>query len=94
MPGTSFGHFFAMSSTAYAVLPKHLLDQYRDLNDIPFNRMPVGTGPFRVAFNDGKHVKLLANPTYWRGAPQLKEVDFTFETDNARTLRDRAAPAP
>jgi len=80
--------FFAMSSTAYSVLPKHLLQQYRDLNNIPYNRMPVGTGPFRVAYNDGKHVKLLANPTYWRGAPQLKEVDFTFEPDNTRTLSD------
>ncbi len=80
--------FFSMSSTAYAVLPRHLLEKYRDLNDVPFNRMPVGTGPFRVVFNDGKRVTLVANPTYWRGAPQLKEVDFTWQTNSAQSLRD------
>jgi peptide/nickel transport system substrate-binding protein len=80
--------FFSMSSTAYAVLPKHLLEKYPNLNNIPFNHMPVGTGPFRVVFNDGKRVQLIANPTYWRGAPQLKEVDFTWQTNNVQTLKD------
>ena len=80
--------FFAMSSTAYPVLPKHLLDQYASLDDIPFDRLPVGTGPFRVDFNNGKKVRLVANPMYWRGAPQLKEVDFTWQPDSAQMLRD------
>jgi peptide/nickel transport system substrate-binding protein len=79
--------FFAMSSTAYAVLPKHLLGRYRDLNSVAYNRMPVGTGPFRVVSNDGKRVRLLANPSYWRGAPKLKEVDFHWESNDATILQ-------
>lgn len=79
--------FFSMSSTAYAVLPKHLLAGRIDINNIAFNRMPVGTGPFRVAFNDGNLLKLVANPHYWRGAPKLKEVDFRWVSSNDEILQ-------
>ena len=40
--------FFTMGSTPYPVYPKHLLAQYHDLNQIPYNSKPVGTGPFIV----------------------------------------------
>jgi peptide/nickel transport system substrate-binding protein len=68
--------FFAMSSTTYCIMPKHLLSKYPDLNNVPFNRLPVGTGPFRVVSNFNSKIKMVANPTYWRGAPKLKEIDF------------------
>src|SRR5690242_8604296 len=71
--------FFAMSSTAYAVLPAHLLAKYKSINDVPFNHAPIGTGPFRVASVDGSHVKLVAYRSYWRGLPQLNEVDFEWQ---------------
>jgi peptide/nickel transport system substrate-binding protein len=79
--------FFSMSDTSYSVLPRHLLAGKHDLNDIAFNRLPIGTGPFRVVFNDGKQVKLVANPDYWRGAPQLREVDFRWVTSDEEILQ-------
>ena len=44
-----------------------------------FNRMPVGTGPFKVVeyVPDGQLV-LEANTEYFRGAPQLERVVFRF----------------
>jgi len=83
--------FFAMSSTAYAVLPAHILSKYKSIDDVPFNRAPIGTGPFRVASVDGSHVKLVANRSYWRGLPQLKEVDFEWQPDGDKILADLRA---
>lgn len=79
--------FFSMSSTAYAVLPKHLLAKYKSLNNVGFNRMPIGTGPFRVVMNDGKRIRMVANADYWRGAPRLKEVDFHWEPSDEAILK-------
>lgn len=80
--------FFAMSSTAYAVLPEHILSKYKTLDDVPFNRAPIGTGPFRVVALDGTHVKMVANRQYWRGLPQLSEVDFRWQPDGDKILED------
>ena len=80
--------FFAMSSTAYAVLPAHLLSKYASLDDVPFNRDPIGTGPFRVVELDATHVKMVANRQYWRGLPQLNEVDFRWQPDGDKVLAD------
>jgi peptide/nickel transport system substrate-binding protein len=69
--------FFTMSGTPYAVLPKHLLAKYHDINQIPFNSKPVGTGPFIVQeWHRGQTLRMTANPHYWRGAPKLKEIQY------------------
>jgi peptide/nickel transport system substrate-binding protein len=69
--------FFTMSGTPYPVLPKHLLAQYPDLNRVPYNDKPVGTGPFIVTgWEHGVLITMDANPNYWRGAPKLKRVEY------------------
>jgi peptide/nickel transport system substrate-binding protein len=69
--------FFTMASTPYALFPKHLLAQYHDINQVPYNSKPVGTGPFIVAeWHRGQTIRMIANPHYWRGAPKLKEVQY------------------
>jgi peptide/nickel transport system substrate-binding protein len=69
--------FFTMSGTPYPVYPKHLLAKYHDLNRIPYNSKPVGTGPFIVQeWHRGQTLRMVANPHYWRGAPKLKEVQY------------------
>ncbi|MBV8172712.1 MAG: peptide ABC transporter substrate-binding protein [Candidatus Eremiobacteraeota bacterium] len=69
--------FFTMSGTPYPVLPKHLLAQYADLNQVPYNNKPVGTGPFIVTnWEKGSLITMQANPTYWRGPPKLKTVEY------------------
>jgi peptide/nickel transport system substrate-binding protein len=68
--------FFTMSSTTYCIMPKHILSKYRDLNNVPFNKLPIGTGPFKIAANANGKIKMVANPLYWRGTPKLREIDF------------------
>ncbi|MDB5070718.1 MAG: ABC-type transporter, periplasmic subunit [Candidatus Eremiobacteraeota bacterium] len=69
--------FFTMGATPIPVYPKHLLAQYPDLNRIPYNSKPVGTGPFIVKeWHRGQTLRMVANPHYWRGAPKLKEVQY------------------
>lgn len=69
--------FFTLSATAYPVLPAHLLAKYPDINHVPYNQRPIGTGPFRVVeWQHGTLVRMVANPDYWRGPPRLREVDF------------------
>jgi peptide/nickel transport system substrate-binding protein len=79
--------FFTMSSTPYPILPKHLLAQYPDINHVPYNIKPVGTGPFIVQeWQKGTIIRMTANPNYWRGAPKLKEVDYQIIPDETTIL--------
>jgi peptide/nickel transport system substrate-binding protein len=69
--------FLTMSATSYPVLPKHVLAQYPNVNRVPFNSAPIGTGPFVVKeWHRGQSLHMVANPHYWRGAPKLSEVIY------------------
>ncbi len=63
------------------ILPEHILKPYYDargsLNVAPYNALPVGSGPFRIArWRRGDEIRLSAFSGYLRGRPRLKEVDF------------------
>ena len=66
---------FAESDNPICVIPEHLLAKYKSLNQVPFNQMPVGTGPFKVTqWARGDHVTLVANDDYFRGKPKLRRI--------------------
>lgn len=85
------GTVFAESDSAYCILPAHLLAAYRDLNHVPFNNMPIGTGPFRVVkWLHGDRVELVANDDYFRGKPKLRRIivrDVPDENTSINLLR-------
>ena len=63
----------------YPVLPAHLLEKYPNINQVPFNAHPIGTGPFKfVRWVHGDRIELEANPDYWRGPPKLKRIIERF----------------
>ena len=67
--------FFAHSDAPYFVLPAHLLEKYPDLNRVPFNTLPVGTGPFKVVrWVHGDHIDYAANDEYFLGKPKLRRI--------------------
>ena len=69
--------FFTMSNNPVAILPKHLLGALPNLAHAAYNRLPVGTGPFRlVEFERGSHLTFVANPSYWRGRPKLSKIEW------------------
>ena len=74
--------FFAHSDAPYFVLPAHLLGKYPDLNRVPFNTLPVGTGPFKVVrWARGDHIDYVANDGYFLGKPKLRRVVYHFVPD-------------
>jgi peptide/nickel transport system substrate-binding protein len=73
---------FGESDTPFRVLPAHLLAKYPNLNQIPFNAAPVGTGPYRFArWLRGDRIILEANPNYFRGAPKLRQLTLLIVPD-------------
>lgn len=57
-----------------------------------FKTNPVGTGPFMFAeYQPQQYVKLVANPEYFRGEPQIKEIYYRYiPSDAARDLAFQA----
>jgi peptide/nickel transport system substrate-binding protein len=73
----------------FGVLPKHVLGNVNaaDLPTLPFNRKPIGSGPFQMEqFGSGEtgqpqHVLLSAFSGYYGQQPYIAKVDFKFYPD-------------
>jgi len=75
--------YFMCIQGGYPIMPAHLLAKYPDVNHIPYNNLPVGSGPFKVTeWVHGDHITMVANPLYWRGAPKLNKIVFKIVSDN------------
>ena len=69
--------YFMCIQGQYPIMPAHLLEKYSDVNKIPYNEKPMGSGPFAVVqWVHGDRIELEANPLYWRGPPKLKRIIF------------------
>ena len=63
----------------YPILPAHLLARYPDINEIPFNTRPVGSGPFRVLdWQRGDRLTVVRNDAFFRGRPKLARIVIKF----------------
>ncbi len=71
----------------YAIMPEHLLAKYPSLDRVDFNERPIGSGPYRlVEWAHGDHLRLQANPGYFRGAPAIKDLRINFVSDSTTML--------
>jgi peptide/nickel transport system substrate-binding protein len=69
--------FFSSCCANAPLLPKHLLAKYPNINNAPYNALPVGIGPFKFErWDRGKRVVMVADPLYWRGRPKLDEIVY------------------
>ena len=74
--------FFATGGANPCLLPKHLLAKYPNINNVPYNSLPVGIGPFKYKeWVRSSKVVMVADPLYWRGMPKLKEIDWLVIPD-------------
>jgi peptide/nickel transport system substrate-binding protein len=73
---------FAESDNPICIVPEHILGKYANINQIPFNGTPIGTGPYKVArWIHSDHIELVANPDYFLGAPKLKQITVRIIPD-------------
>jgi peptide/nickel transport system substrate-binding protein len=88
-----FVQYFFGPQGVGAILPAHLLAQYADLNRVPYNQRPIGSGPFRVMqWRHGDSITLAANSLYWRGKPQIERMIYRVIPDpNTRLEQLRTA---
>jgi peptide/nickel transport system substrate-binding protein len=79
--------FFSTAGANPAVMPKHLLSKYENLNKAPYNALPVGIGPFKYQrWKRGESVTMIANPGYFRGRPMLDRIAFKIVPDRNTVL--------
>jgi peptide/nickel transport system substrate-binding protein len=71
------------------IVPAHIWSGVKDIQNYPNTptggQPVVGDGPFLLSeYKQGQYVKLIANPTYWRGRPKIDELDFVhFDNTDA-----------
>lgn len=77
-----------LNYTTIGILPAHLLKDIpsAELFQHPFNRRPIGTGPFQVAEFTAGQVTLEANPRFYEKRPYLQRVIFKFYPDHESVL--------
>ncbi len=79
--------FFSTGGSNPCVIPKHLLARYSNINNVPYNSLPVGIGPFKFErWDRAQDVVMVANPLYWRGAPKLQKVIYQIIPDRNTVL--------
>ena len=88
-PYSSFAvTFFSTGGANPAVLPQHLLKGFPNLNQIPYNSLPVGIGPFKYeTWRRGESVVMVANDRYFRGRPKLDRVVYSTIQDRNTILQ-------
>ncbi len=80
-------YFFSSGGAAPCILPAHLLAKLPNINDAPYNALPVGIGPFKYAsWKRGDSVELVPDPLYFGRKPKLQRVIFKIIPDRNTTL--------
>jgi peptide/nickel transport system substrate-binding protein len=70
-------------------LPKHILEGVEppELRNHPFNREPIGTGPFRFEeWKTQQTITIVANEKYFLGRPRLDRIVFKIVPDQTSLL--------
>jgi peptide/nickel transport system substrate-binding protein len=79
--------FFSSAGANPCILPKHLLAKYPNINNVPYNSLPVGIGPFKYErWDRATQVVMVANPLYFRGLPRLKKIVYKIVPDRNTVL--------
>ncbi len=78
----------ALESWTMGMIPKHLLDG-KDLNTDPFNRHPIGTGPYKFKeWVAGQKIVLTANDDYFEGRPNIDQFIYRIIPDSSTMFQE------
>jgi peptide/nickel transport system substrate-binding protein len=79
--------YFSTEGANPSILPKHILGGLPNINDAPYNALPIGIGPFKyVRWKRSDFIELAANPTYFRGPPKLRRIVVRIMPDRNAAL--------
>lgn len=79
--------FYGSAGANPCILPEHLLKDLPNINNAPYNSLPVGTGPFKyVKWVRGSEIALERNDRYWRGKAKLDKIVFKIIPDRNTAL--------
>jgi peptide/nickel transport system substrate-binding protein len=72
------------------ILPSSILSSAtpQSILDDPFNKRPVGTGPYSVVEMNTNHALLRANPSFYLGAPHIDEIELKFYPNMSSAAAD------
>ena len=75
-------YFKALEIWMSGMLPKHILENEKDLMRSSFNKNPIGTGSYKLkTFKVSSDIRLIANDDYFEGRPNIDEILYKFLPD-------------
>jgi peptide/nickel transport system substrate-binding protein len=75
-------YFKALEIWMTSIIPKHILENEKDIMTSSFNRNPIGTGAYQLnSFKNSSDIKLIANKDYFEGKPKIDELSYKFLPD-------------
>jgi peptide/nickel transport system substrate-binding protein len=73
---------FGDSDSPYGILPAHLLATYPNLNNVPYNAAPIGTGPYKfVRWLRGDRIEFVRNDDFFGGKPKIERIIWRLIPD-------------
>jgi peptide/nickel transport system substrate-binding protein len=80
-------NFFSTGGAVPCILPRHLLGTLPNINQAPYNSLPVGIGPFKYAsWKRADSVELVPDPFYFGRKPKLTRIVFKVIPDRNTTM--------
>jgi len=80
-------YFKALEIWMQSIIPKHILENEKDLMTSSFNKKPIGTGPYTLEdFKVSQDIILHANKNYFEGKPKIDELNYKFVPDPTTTF--------
>ncbi|MDN6122361.1 MAG: ABC transporter substrate-binding protein [Brevibacterium sp.] len=65
------------------VVPKHIWSKIDKPGEFKNDEQTVGSGPFQLeSYEANKSVPLKANPNFWRGEPELDQIQYRYYTNS------------
>ena len=75
-------YFKALIIWMMEIIPKHILEDEKNLMSSFFDRKPIGTGPYKIKeLKTGSDINLYANENYFDGKPKIERIHYKFIPD-------------
>ena len=75
-------YFKALEIWMVGILPKHILENEKDLMTSSFNKKPIGTGPYKLKeLKISQDIILEVNKKYFDKVPNIEKISYKFVPD-------------